>query len=125
MRVRVALRSLRALLRSAWALNIFRHTKLAWQLWSHKILRYSVPIFLILLFIASALIRGMLYKAFFSAQMLFYGIAAVGFILQYENRKGVYLTIPYYFCLVNAASLMAFVKLIMGEKYITWETTRK
>ncbi len=124
MRVRVAGRSLRALVRSKWALNIFSHTKLAWQLWSHKVLRYSVPFFLILLFISCFLSKGEIYRLFLMAQLFFYVLALWGHFAYTKSTLSKLFSIPFYFCLVNIASLIAFIQIAKGNKYITWETNR-
>jgi hypothetical protein len=34
------------------------------------------------------------------------------------------LSIPYYFVLVNFASVMAFLKFIRGQKHVVWEPVR-
>lgn len=124
MRVRVALRSFRAIISSRWALNIFDNPQMAWQLLSHKVFRYSIPLFLIILFLSNFFISGTFYKVSLLAQTLFYVLAAVGLISIGKINKGSIFFIPLYFCLVNTASLVAFAKMLMGEKYITWETIR-
>src|SRR5580704_5987578 len=44
MRVRVAIRSLHALIRERRFLNPVKYGRFAWQLWSHKLLRYATPL---------------------------------------------------------------------------------
>src|SRR6202050_1176701 len=44
MRVRVAIRSLNALVRERKFLNPLKYGRFAWQLWSHKVLRYASPL---------------------------------------------------------------------------------
>ncbi len=124
MRVRVALRTFLAIIRSSWALNIFRYPRLAWQLWSHKVFRYTIPLFLILIFICSIFGNGVIYRIFLTGQVLFYGVAAIGCLSRKSLGRYQFFNIPFYFCLVNTASFVAFVKMLRGEKYITWETVR-
>jgi cellulose synthase/poly-beta-1,6-N-acetylglucosamine synthase-like glycosyltransferase len=124
-RVRTALRAFRVIAKTSWALNPFRYSKLAWQLISHKILRYAVPLFMFLLLLSSIQIRGTFYRIVLSAQFVFYVLAFLGFKASEKGEKNKMIYIPYYFCLVNIASLVAFIEMLKGEKYVTWETIRK
>ncbi|NIQ15875.1 MAG: glycosyltransferase [Candidatus Dadabacteria bacterium] len=124
MRVRVIVRTLRAILKSTWALNIFKNTRLAWQLWSHKVLRYSVPYFLVLLLLSSLFLGSPINWIFISFQMIFYGMAGFGYYIRRRDAENRFLNIPFYFCLANLSSFIAFLKMVKGEKYVVWETIR-
>ncbi|MCD6385167.1 hypothetical protein J7M23_05250, partial [Candidatus Sumerlaeota bacterium] len=105
----------------------------AFQIISHKILRWLVPIFLILLFASNLAIvltqganAGTGYIALLICQIVFYLVAVRGF---YQHRKGETRLsriegIIFYFCMVNAAALLAIWNLIRGKHYITWQPHR-
>ena len=105
----------------------------AFQIISHKILRWLVPIFLILLFASNLGIvltqganAGTGYIALLICQIVFYLVAVRGF---YQHRKGETRLsriegIIFYFCMVNAAALLAIWNLIRGKHYITWQPHR-
>ncbi len=114
MRVRVATRSLYGLWYMKKLLNPFKYRMYAIQLISHKVLRYLMPVFLILLFFTNQLLlgRGIGYQLFFGAQVLFYLSAMIG-------------GMPKYFCTMNLALLVALVNFLRGEKNITWQPVRK
>ncbi len=126
MRVRVSLRSLYALYDMRSLLNPFKSGVFSWQLLSHKVLRYGVFIFLILFYISNIFLvsHGDLYSAFFASQTIFYLMALTGYLLEKRGGSVKIFYIPFYFCLLNIASGHAFIKMLKGEKQITW-TPRK
>ncbi|MFA5073576.1 MAG: glycosyltransferase family 2 protein [Nitrospirota bacterium] len=126
MRVRVIVRGMNGLLYMKSLLNPFRFPFVAFQLFSHKIVRWMVPIFCVLAFVSSFVLvkKHPFYLAAFLAQCLFYVMAAGGFLFE---KKGVRLKLfylPLYFILVNAASLVSMVKVLKGEHIVVWQTQR-
>jgi len=97
----------------------------AFILFSHRFLRYTTPIWLICLFISNLFLleKGWLY--FFILQLFMYSIAMIGFLLEQNQKKvkTVFL-IPYYFCVMNAAALVALFKNIFGRSEMLWEKVR-
>jgi cellulose synthase/poly-beta-1,6-N-acetylglucosamine synthase-like glycosyltransferase len=123
-RVRTSLRAFRVMAKASWAINPFRYPKLAWQLISHKVLRYAVPLFMFFFLLSSILSSGVLYRVSLFGQIIFYGLAIVGYHFRTKSNKNRLLYIPFYFCLVNFASLVAIIEVMRGKKYVTWETIR-
>ncbi len=126
MRVRVIVRGMNGLLYMRSLLNPFRYPFVAFQLWSHKILRWLVPVFCIVFFLSNAfLVTGHpVYRALFVAQIAFYSLAAVGAFLDSRGIKAKALSIPMYFTIVNAASLVSLFKVFKGENIVVWQTQR-
>ena len=127
MRVRVIKQTISALLRYRHALNPIRHKLFAFQMITHKALRYAVPYLLIATLVASGLASDSVawLRFAFIAQVALYVAAFVGWFAERLKIKLGPLAIPYYFVLVNAASLVAFLKVVYGEPYIVWETVRE
>jgi hypothetical protein len=126
MRVRVIEQTMSALHRYAEVLDPRRHGLFAFQMISHKVLRYALPLFLITAFISSALsIGSSLYLLVFAAQAMFYVMALAGWVCERIGLPIGPLALPYYFVLANAASLAAFVKFVRGEAHLTWEPLRE
>ncbi|HBA53548.1 MAG TPA: glycosyltransferase family 2 protein, partial [Syntrophorhabdus aromaticivorans] len=77
MRVRVTLRALWALKDMKHMLNPCRYTTFAWQMWSHKVLRYLCIVFLAGLYFANAVLwlEGLGYRIFFLLQSCLYCLA--------------------------------------------------
>jgi cellulose synthase/poly-beta-1,6-N-acetylglucosamine synthase-like glycosyltransferase len=126
MRVRIIEQTMSALQRYRQLLNPFRHSLFAWQMISHKVMRYIVPFLLILAFEINAILfnAGEFYQWAFLAQVFFYSLTVLGWAAEKLRMKLGPLAIPYYFTLSNAASLVAFVKFLRGQTHVTWEPLR-
>jgi cellulose synthase/poly-beta-1,6-N-acetylglucosamine synthase-like glycosyltransferase len=126
MRVRVAIRSINALICERRFLNPWRYRLFAWQLWSHKLLRYASPfLWLIALGANFALAaKHPLYAALLLCQVAVILAGAMGFALQSRLAKLGVLGRPYYFLLTNIASLLAVVGYAKGERMVTWKPLR-
>lgn len=126
MRIRVIVRGMNGMLFVRDLFNLRKYPFVAFQLISHKLIRWIVPIFAIIVFISNAfLVRDSgFYMFMFLLQMIFYGFAFTGFIME---RKGVHKAIfylPLYFCIVNLASLISIFKVINKQNIVTWQTNR-
>ena len=126
-RVRIISQTFADLWRNRSVLNPFRSGFYAVQLWSHKLMRYLVPVFLIAIFIASAFLatRNAFYAVVFVTQVAFYLAALVSWLLERMGVTFGLLALPQYFVITNLASLIAFVKFLTGERYTRWEPSRE
>jgi cellulose synthase/poly-beta-1,6-N-acetylglucosamine synthase-like glycosyltransferase len=127
MRIRIIEQTMSALWRYREVLNPLRHGMYAFQMFSHKIMRYVVPFLLMLIFAANVAlaIGSEFFRYLFIGQALFYGAALAGWLAEkFKMRVGL-LGIPYYFVLSNAASLIAFLKFVRGQSHVTWEPLRE
>lgn len=125
MRVRVVARGIRGLLSVPELLNIWRFRWVAFQLISHKLLRWLVPVCLILIFASTALLTNEPgFKYLFFGQVLFYGFALFTLMVPI-HRYWRLLAVPLYFCTVNCAALVAMIEVVRGQKFVVWETVRK
>jgi cellulose synthase/poly-beta-1,6-N-acetylglucosamine synthase-like glycosyltransferase len=124
MRVRVVTRAMRGLLSVPDLLQPWKFGWTAFQLWSHKIMRWMVPLFLIVLLAANlALLEIPFYRAILALQLFFY-VAAILNMLLPLHRQWKPLGIPLFFCTLNAAALVSMVEICRGRKYVTWQTVR-
>lgn len=121
MRVRVSLRAYWAMWDMKHLFNPFKYGLFSLQITSHKLLRYLafVPLFLAL--VANGMItgEGWFYQLTFIVQILFYSAAA--FVSLNDGTRNKWLALANYFCLINIASAMAFIKFIKGEKIVIWK----
>lgn len=127
MRVRVISQTFTDLWRYRKMMNPFRSGFFAVELVSHKLFRYSVPIFLILLYLSSFALafRSEFFEFVLLVQTFFYILALVAWLLEKSGKSFRLLAIPLYFVLTNAASLIGFYKFLRGERYAKWEPIRE
>ena len=129
MRVRVIRGGMTGLLFAKKILNPFQYPLASFQLISHKVLRWMVPLFMI--FFATVTFQAVLVDPEYQVaqlllilQILFYGSAVLAFILE---KKGIHLkitAIPFYFVVVNLAALVAMFKMLNHTLEATWEPQR-
>jgi cellulose synthase/poly-beta-1,6-N-acetylglucosamine synthase-like glycosyltransferase len=128
MRVRVITQTFTDLWRHRAMMNPLRGGFYAVQLVSHKLMRYLVPVFLLLVFAASLALapRSRFYALAALAQGLFYAAAIAGLALERAGaRRSPVLALPQYFVLANAAALAACYQFARGERYARWEPIRE
>lgn len=124
MRVRVVTRAMRGLLSVSPLLEPWRFGWVSFQLWSHKVLRWMVPLMLLVVLASNVALMGRpFYRWALAAQLFFYGAAILTALLPL-HRLWRPLGIPLYFCTLNAAALVGMVELCRGRKYVTWQTVR-
>jgi len=123
MRVRVSLRSLWALWDMRQILSFKKLKLFAWQLWSHKALRYFCFLFLIGAYFFNMALwpEGGFYQVFFLMQNGAYVGALIALILERCGLKSSVLYVLSYFVLLNLASAQAFMKFILSQKRVMWE----
>jgi len=126
MRIRVIVRGMNGMLYVRELFNPFKYPFVAFQLISHKLLRWMVPVFATIAFLSNAMLvtTSWFYAALFFCQLIFYGLALLGYILEKKgiNKKIFYL--PLYFCIVNLASLISMYKVLKKKNIVTWQTNR-
>jgi cellulose synthase/poly-beta-1,6-N-acetylglucosamine synthase-like glycosyltransferase len=125
-RVRIITQTFADLWRNRDMLNPLTRGFYAIQLLSHKVMRYLAPVFLFVAFVASAFLapNNLLYALIFGCQVAFYAAAGVSWVFEKVGLKSSLLVLPQYFVITNLASLLAFIKLVRGERYVRWEPVR-
>lgn len=121
MRVRVSLRAYWAMSDMRHLFNPKKYGVFSLQLISHKLLRYLAFFPLYVAFVSNGFITGNdpFYVFSFVVQLVFYSAAATAAISGRTQHK--LLRLPYYFCLINIASAIAFSRYLRGEKIVLWK----
>lgn len=98
---------------------------LSYALWSHKVIRWFVPVILILLFFANGLLINYneYYRFIFFIQVGFYLSAIVGYILNKLKFSLSIFSIIYYYVLTNLALLIGLFKFLSKKHSYTWDST--
>jgi cellulose synthase/poly-beta-1,6-N-acetylglucosamine synthase-like glycosyltransferase len=126
-RVRLMTRGWRAVAIRRRLLNPFRYGFYGIVLFSHKVLRRLVPVCLIVLFVASLYLAPT--STFFMVaavgQALFYALAVAGaFARRHEVGQLKFLYVPFFYCMANAAALLALVRFVRGDRIELWQPQR-
>ena len=125
MKARIISKDLRGLLRNPACLNPLSTGRVAVGLWSHKLLRWGIPYFLIGLLISSIFLaaHSAYYRYFLVAQLLFYSVSGLA-LLRNEKRWRFPISAAASFCLVNAASLFGTLHCLTWQPAGQWKTVR-
>lgn len=127
-KVRVMTRGLHAVRLRRALLAPHRHGFYAVQLFTHKVLRRTMAVPLVVLTVVPLVGWGAspVYRYLASAQLAFYASAAVGGALTALGvRRARLLRLPTYFCLVNAASLVALWNTVRGTRIDRWDVEER
>jgi len=124
MKMRIISKDLRGLLRAHACLNPSRVGSVAVSLWSHKLLRWAIPYFLIGLLLSSFTLAGTgFYAVALFLQLAFYSISILGFLL--EGRRIRFPLAPMSsFCLVNLAALFGTLHCCTLQSAGRWKPVR-
>jgi cellulose synthase/poly-beta-1,6-N-acetylglucosamine synthase-like glycosyltransferase len=126
-KVRIMTRGFRGVVMMRELLDPFRHGFYAVQLLWHKVLRRLMvfPLIVVLVLNPFLLGAGAFYRWTMAAQALFYGAALARLVLR-NTRWGRLrlLEIPFFFCLVNGAALVATWNVVRGHRIDRWEPKR-
>ncbi|RYF78505.1 MAG: glycosyltransferase family 2 protein [Cytophagaceae bacterium] len=133
-KVRIATGGFQSIKRLAPLLNIIRYGWLSFQYVSHRVLRWAVtPFCLPLLFLVNVLIVtqlvlsdvSQLTLAFWSlmlvGQLLFYGLAYVGYQNEDKQTRWKPAFVPFYFVFMNICVLLGLVRYWQGGISGIWE----
>ncbi|HKF84780.1 MAG TPA: glycosyltransferase [Candidatus Limnocylindrales bacterium] len=126
-KVRVVTRAMRAIGRRRRLLDVRRYGFYSLQLLSHKVLRWAMPVPLAVLLMTSGMLarRGPLYALAAMGQVAAYAAALVGLAApQSPIARSRIVSIPAYFCLVNAAAVRAAWNVATGRSIDRWVTAR-
>jgi cellulose synthase/poly-beta-1,6-N-acetylglucosamine synthase-like glycosyltransferase len=125
-KVRTLLRGITTLFEHAHLLNPFRYGLFSFALWSHKVMRWLAPCFLVLALVTPiALLPSPWYSAILAVQVAFY-LAALAALAQWGRiDRTLFGKIALYFSTVNAAVLAAWYRYGRGVRQELWTPSRR
>ena len=107
--------------REGWLLDPSRN-RLWLQTVSHVALRLVIPVLAVVALTTTIVLREELfYRGALLAQLLFYVAAFGGFLLRRARRTTPVLSVPYTVCLLNWATVVAFVRFVTRGQSVTWD----
>jgi cellulose synthase/poly-beta-1,6-N-acetylglucosamine synthase-like glycosyltransferase len=127
-RVRIITRSWNSIVRFQDLLNPFSTTRFAYQLWSHKVLRWLSPVLLFGVLVANVglvlVMPLVIFELMLAGQLLFYLFAIVGWVTDRFGIEDPIIThVPFYFLQANYGMLLGFLNFIKGQNIVVWETS--
>ena len=124
-KIRTFLRGITVLMSNLDMLNPFQYGRFAFQLASHKLLRFVAPFLLLMALGTSVLLmQDQPYFGLFWVQVGFYSLAIVGSIVPVLQRNRV-IRIAYYFTMAQWVMLLAWAKYALGERQVAWEPSKR
>ncbi|WP_316796906.1 glycosyltransferase family 2 protein [Pedobacter agri] len=129
-KIRIAAGGIQSILRLTKAANPFINPILTFQYLSHRVLRWTItPFLLIVALILNTVIvfqTDLLhYHLLFYAQILFYALSVLGVIFEQQNIKIKAFFIPYYFCLMNYAVIAGMIRYYKKNQSAAWERSKR
>ncbi|WP_316788133.1 glycosyltransferase family 2 protein [Pedobacter frigoris] len=129
-KIRIAAGGIQSVIWLSALLNPFRYPVLSFQYISHRVLRWTItPFLMILSFVLNVCIvlneATPLYVVMLAGQVLFYLSAYLGKLLEARKLRVKILFIPYYFCVMNYAVLAGLIRYFFGEQSVIWEKAQR
>lgn len=129
-KIRIAAGGIQSILRLKSLFNPFAYPVLSFQYISHRVLRWTItPFLLILSFILNIVLAlqpaSTGYQLLLAAQVLFYILAILGFIMESRQLRVKILFIPYYFCVMNYAVLAGIIRYFSTKQSAVWEKVER
>jgi cellulose synthase/poly-beta-1,6-N-acetylglucosamine synthase-like glycosyltransferase len=91
---------------------------------SHRVLRWFVPILLLAAFFCNILLATQPeYAVLLAAQFVFYSMAGLGYCLKKSGKPPRLFSLPLSFCSMNFALLLGLVRYLNGRQTVTWKPT--
>jgi len=95
-------------------------------LWSRKLVRWSVPLLLLIVLASSAFLARELFffQIILLGQLGFYMVAIIAWLLEMIGVSLGLFGLPYYFSAMNIAILAGIMRFVKGEEKFTWDPVR-
>jgi len=125
-KMRTVIRGVTAIARHPEVLNPFSMGLFAFQVWSHKVMRWGVPWFMAVFLLLTILLQGQgwIYTLALLAQFVFYGFAILGW-LSATLRRNTLIKIIYFFVQTNLALAQAVVSFALGKRMTVWTPSKR
>ncbi|MFK7809706.1 MAG: glycosyltransferase family 2 protein [Saprospiraceae bacterium] len=128
-KIRIAAGGLQAISRLTPLLNIFNYGMLSFQYISHRVLRWTLaPLALLIILVSNAVLAfqgSLFFQIFLGLQILFFGMAFIGYMLEKRAIKFKAFFVPYYFCIMNYAVYRGFFRIVNGKQSVLWERAER
>ena len=133
-KIRISAGGIQSIVRLKELLNPFKYGVLSFQYISHRVLRWTLAPFGLIVVLTCNLFLALnigvlnfqsVYTWFFWGQLLFYAAALTGWLLEDKNIKIKLLYIPFYFFIMNLAVFLGFFRYIKKQQSVNWERAKR
>ncbi len=130
-KIRISAGGIQSVIRLKGLLNIFKYGILSFQYISHRVLRWMVTPFLLLLvlpvnYILFANEKGPgIYSVIWAAQLVFYAFVFMGKTLRSKPVKLKVIFVPYYFWIMNYSVYLGLIRYVKGQQSVVWEKAKR
>lgn len=129
-KIRIAAGGIQSIIKLKKLLNPMKYPILSFLYISHRVLRWTIaPFLLILIFILNIYIsfesEALIYKFLLVTQSSFYCLALIGNYLNKKQLKFKFAFIPYYFCFMNYAVIMGIFKYYTKQQNAIWDKAKR
>lgn len=130
-KIRIAAGGLQSIIWLKSLLLPFKMPLLSFQYISHRVLRWTVvPFLMILILLLNILIvakggSSFIYTLILWAQIAFYFMSVMGWIMVARQIKVKIFFIPYYFCMMNYAVIRGIFRFVAGNQSAIWEKAKR
>ncbi|WP_339922118.1 glycosyltransferase family 2 protein [uncultured Cyclobacterium sp.] len=127
-KIRISAGGWQSMKRLFFKITPFNHPVLYFQYLSHRVLRWTItPFLLVLIFFANFFLlnQGMIYQLLMLSQLFFYAAALLGYFLESRKIRVKILFVPFYFCMMNYAVVAGLIRFTKGSQKSTWEKAKR
>lgn len=130
-KIRIAAGGIQSIYRLKRAANPFINPVLTFQYFSHRVLRWAVtPWLIVLFFMLNIMIcitypESILYFFILALQISFYLAAITGWLLERKKIKLKIAFIPFYFSMINYAVIAGTFRYFKGAQSAAWEKSKR
>lgn len=133
-KVRIAAGGIQTIFRLKSLMNVFKYGILSWQYFSHKVLRWTItPLSVFALFVVNFYLfwengynnLSNVYVVFFYLQLFCYLVAVLGWYFENKKLRLKMFFIPYYFVMINYASVRGIGRYFWGTQSVNWEKAKR
>lgn len=126
--IRITNRTLRALMNNIALLNPLAYGIFSFELFSHKVAKFSSPFFVILLVLSTVVLAssgGAGYQVLLMAEAALFLLALSEYGTRSFNRLSRLSSISSTFVIINLAIMGGWLQFIKGETYTTWSPVKR
>ena len=129
-KIRIAAGGFQSMSRLIPLLNIFKYGKTSFLYISHRVLRWAVcPFCLLLIFFSNLLlviyVDHLFYQFFLIAQIIFYTLISINWLIAPLHWKIPFIQTFQYFIFMNACVIRGLIRYLQGKQSVKWERAER